>query len=223
MLFIGNPGTGKRTAAQYVAKAFYALGILPQNKVRIVPAIQLTGQYVGQTKVQVRELFEKSTGGVLMITDLGELITDSRNQGYAPEALSAFFTEVAAPENLSSMVCIIADTRDNLEKLKAQYPMTAAFFPNQLEFHGLTVELAVKLVMERLELEHYDTRHICEKASGHLSKYFESLQTSGMVNGVWIPKVLDTIIQNHCNRLAAQEGEPSREAYNTLEAMDFNL
>jgi hypothetical protein len=46
----GNPGTGKSTVAKCMASVLHKLGLLTTDHLEITSGLDLTGQYVGQTK-----------------------------------------------------------------------------------------------------------------------------------------------------------------------------
>ena len=50
MVFTGPPGTGKTTIARLIAKIFYNLDILAEDKVVEVDRQNLVGAYVGHTE-----------------------------------------------------------------------------------------------------------------------------------------------------------------------------
>ena len=64
LIFSGNPGTGKTTAARDVAKIYHALGIVPTDKFVEADRKDLIGAYVGQSTQKTAEIFNKAKGGV---------------------------------------------------------------------------------------------------------------------------------------------------------------
>ena len=70
-VFTGSPGTGKTTVARRVASVLHAYGLLATDHVEVTSALDLTGQYVGQTKKAVEERMAAARGGVLFIDDRG--------------------------------------------------------------------------------------------------------------------------------------------------------
>lgn len=78
MAFIGNPGTGKTTVAQLAADLLYSMGVIQRNKVVSVSALDLIGQYVGETPRLTKSYCRQAYGGVLFI-DEAYLISQSKN------------------------------------------------------------------------------------------------------------------------------------------------
>lgn len=80
MIFAGDPGTGKTTAAKLVAQALFEIGAIPENKCMEVPASQMIKGFVGQTGEHVESILKKALGGVLFIDEAYELmVKDNQN------------------------------------------------------------------------------------------------------------------------------------------------
>ncbi|WP_227395458.1 AAA family ATPase [Jeotgalibacillus aurantiacus] len=69
MLFYGNPGTGKTTAARLIAALFKKLNLIEKGHLIEVERADLVGEYIGHTAVKTRDLIKKAEGGILFIDE----------------------------------------------------------------------------------------------------------------------------------------------------------
>ncbi|MCR5094865.1 MAG: AAA family ATPase [Lachnospiraceae bacterium] len=91
MIFCGNPGTGKTTVAELLAKCLGEAGV--SNGVFIsVGRRDLEGKYVGHTAPKVADAFKRARGGVLFVDEAG-FMTQTINgsgRGYTAEIVKEF-------------------------------------------------------------------------------------------------------------------------------------
>ncbi len=76
-IFTGNPGTGKTTVARILGQMLQSLGILQSNEAD--PLIETrASELLNLTPAQIRELFERAIGRVLIIDEAYELRSNPR-------------------------------------------------------------------------------------------------------------------------------------------------
>jgi SpoVK/Ycf46/Vps4 family AAA+-type ATPase len=76
-MFLGKPGTGKTTVARKMAALLHSFGLLPTDKLVETSALDLTGEFVGQSKSKMQDKMDEARGGVLFIDEAYELGTGS--------------------------------------------------------------------------------------------------------------------------------------------------
>ncbi len=92
MVFMGNSGTGKTTVAKILAKMFYELGYITENKVGELSTRDFIAQYVGQTDKKAHEVINKYKDGVIFIDEAYNFC--SEGQLYVDDALVEILKEM---------------------------------------------------------------------------------------------------------------------------------
>ena len=73
MIFAGNPGTGKSKLAELYAKLLAEIGV-SNGHFENVSRADIIGKYVGHTAAKIKELFERSVGGVIFVDEAAFLL-----------------------------------------------------------------------------------------------------------------------------------------------------
>lgn len=128
MCFLGNPGTGKTTVARIMTGLLYDMGAIKENKCVEVNALQLCGNYVGQTAAKTHEAINFASNGVLFLDEAYSLF-ESGSAAFGNEAVSILLKEME--DNNSNVVVILA----GYEKLINEFLDTNSGFRSRINHY----------------------------------------------------------------------------------------
>ena len=130
-IFTGNPGTGKTTVAQMMADIFFALGMLPTNKLVEVTRKDLVMGYQGQTAKNVGRVVKSALGGVLFI-DEAYALNQSEGDSFGQEAIDTLLPMLLTYKN--KFICIAAGYTHEMRRWLATNSGLSSRFTETIEF-----------------------------------------------------------------------------------------
>lgn len=110
----GQPGVGKTTLCNILAKIYKNLGFLETDNVVIADRTKLIGQWLGETSIKTKKVLEEAKGGILLIDEAYSLGSGSGRDSFAKECIDCINQYLS--EHVDELVCIIAGYKDDLEK-----------------------------------------------------------------------------------------------------------
>lgn len=148
MLFVGNPGTGKTTMAEYMGGMLKKYDVLKSDRVVAVLGRKLISTYIGKTAERTENMLLSAKDGVLFIDEAYELL-DSANGKEAIELLMDY----SESQHLKEFpVCIIlAGYSDKMEELRKTNYGLYRRFSTKIEFEPYTVEQLVEIFKLQIE------------------------------------------------------------------------
>src|SRR5437763_1033831 len=133
LVFTGNPGTGKTTVARLLAQIYRTLGVVEKGQLIETDPAGLVAGYIGQTAIQVRQVFEKAMGGVLLI-DEAYALARGGERDFGQEAIDTIVKFIE--DHRHDVVVIAAGYPDEMHQfidsnpgLRSRFPKTI-FFPD---------------------------------------------------------------------------------------------
>ncbi|GIQ81727.1 CbxX/CfqX family protein, partial [Kipferlia bialata] len=174
-LFLGNPGTGKTTAAKLYGAILSDIGLLSKSEPpRLVKRADLVGDVVGGTATKTQDAIKAAQGGVLMIDEAYALldVAQGTNDIYGKECIDTLVGEI--DNKPGADICVImAGYRDPMSAMfqKANEGLKSRFsFESAFEFEDFTDEELAKILAQKLRSSHIksslDTRMYAIKLLG---------------------------------------------------------
>ena len=144
MVLTGNPGTGKTTVARLMFKFLHAYGVLKKNVFIEANALELKGEYIGQTAPKVQGMIRSAMGGCLFLDEAYAL---NGKDSFSNEAIRTLLTEVE--NNRSSVMVILAGYRDKMSGLMRADPGLPRRFPIAHHLSDYRAEELVVIARDR--------------------------------------------------------------------------
>jgi SpoVK/Ycf46/Vps4 family AAA+-type ATPase len=211
-LFVGNPGTGKTTVARIMGNIFYALGVLPSNRLIEVTRKDLVEGYVGQTAGKTARMVKRAVGGVLFIDEAYSLMGDAFGQ----EATNTLLPMLL--DYKGKLVCIAAGYPHEIKEWINSNSGLESRFTKVIPFEDYNPdELAqiflakAKKEMLTLTLEAEEVMHV----------YFTDLynrRDRNFANAREVNNYFDRVLKNQSSRLRREMENPDFDpsGYDTL-------
>ena len=144
--FLGKPGTGKTTCAEYIAKYFYDMGIINDPVPKIIKASDLIGTYLGHSEHNTKQQLNRARGKLLMIDEAYALVSDSLSGNEYKDAAVNEIIGVLDDKEFRKNTCVVfAGYADDLRKL---YEMNSGFNGRvtEIEFEDYTLDELVTIL-----------------------------------------------------------------------------
>jgi SpoVK/Ycf46/Vps4 family AAA+-type ATPase len=117
MVFMGNPGTGKTTVADFIGEIYASMGLLSIGRVIKVERKDLVGTVIGETEQKTAEILKRAQGNVLFI-DEAYTLCDHSKQGndFGRRAMEVLLTTLSK-EHIDMMVIFAGYPKEMTEFL----------------------------------------------------------------------------------------------------------
>ncbi|MFH1302121.1 MAG: AAA family ATPase [Planctomycetota bacterium] len=217
-VFTGNPGTGKTTVARIIAKILYGFQILKTANFVEADRATMVGGYVGQTAIKTNEVIAQATDGVLFI-DEAYTLAKSGGQDFGQEAIDTMLKKM---EDLRDrLVVIVAGYPNEMAEFITSNPGLESRFSRYVIFDDYHVSDLCQIFEKMCSANSYQ---LTTEARGNLAILLNRVFTDrdqNFGNARLVRNAYERTLGNHADRLATSEGEITREALSTIEAVDL--
>ena len=197
MVFVGNPGTGKTTAAGMVGQTLAAAGLLKGGHVHVVARADLVGEYLGQTAPKVRAAVQQALDGVLFIDEAYSLSPTRHDDIYLHEAVNTLVDEIE--RHRQRLVVIMAGYPKPMDKFLASNEGLRSRVRHHVEFPDFSREqlrdIALSIVRDRR------MRITPEAAEAIADRVIFVADKPGFANARTVRNVVDDAKSRHARRI----------------------
>ena len=218
IVLTGNPGTGKTTVARLLGKLFFAMQLLPSDKVIETDGLGLTAGYVGQTKDKVNELCDKALGGILFIDEAYYLSGESNS--YGNEAVGTLLKRME--DDRGKFIVIVAGYQNEMSDFLKMNPGLDSRFTHKINIEDYSSDELFEILKLNLKNANFifdaESKENARKAVEELCKN----KSKNFANAREIRNLFDRIKLNLDSRISKFPDESmTKEILSTITKSDI--
>ncbi len=215
LVFTGNPGTGKTTVARLLAQIYRTLGVVDRGHLVETDRSQLVAGFVGQTAIQVRQVFDAADQGVLLIDEAYALVRGGERD-FGREAIDTIVKLVE--DRRESVVVIVAGYPDEMSEFVDANPGLRSRFPKTIFFPDYTTDELLGILHSLGKKGRY---HLDDDARAKVRAVLEAQpREKGFGNGRFVRNLFEAAVARQATRIV-EGASPSDEQLMTLTVGDI--
>jgi len=202
MFFMGNPGTGKTTVARMYKDILLKLGFIKEDKLIEITPNDLTGNHVGDTRLETQKILNRAKDGLLFIDEAYLLYQNSYKEGKNPFMEEAVVELIKYLDDPSHIVIFAGYPKEMRNIYKANPGLRSRIF-KEIEFSDYSIKELYKIL--ELNLSKYNIS-IDKNSKKNILEHIEYKKTSkDFGNARYIEQLTQILISNHANRKLKKE------------------
>lgn len=139
-ILIGNPGTGKSCCVKYLAEIYHALGMLPENSIRLTNLAKVSNSTITSE-------IHYAIGGVLVFENAHELYhSENKPIDNEQQIVRSLIDELNDPEKQSNWMLVLTGEPQGMESLLAAYPELREHFQEPVYMEDFKPEELYRIV-----------------------------------------------------------------------------
>lgn len=154
MVFMGNPGTGKTTVADFIGEIYASMGLLSIGRVVKVERKDLVGTIIGETEKKTAEILKRAQGNVLFI-DEAYTLCDNSKQGndYGRRAMEVLLTSLSKEQ--IDMLIIFAGYPKEMTEFLEMNPGLRSRVPYTFYFEDYSVDELMQIAKDVVQKQNF--------------------------------------------------------------------